>query len=89
VKTNFTVTFKEIKTNGEPKKVPIYAPDHARATEWALVQLSKWGMKNSPFEVDELVEAPPVPAAAPKPAKAESRVKKGARAPRKKKVDPK
>jgi len=83
VKQNFVVTFKEIKKGDEPKKIPIYAPDHARATEWALLQLDRWGMKNSPFQVDELVEAPPPPPkAAEKPAK-----KAGEKAPRKKKGD--
>lgn len=82
MKQNFVVTFKEIKENGQPKKLPIYAPDHARATEWALVQLTKWGMKSSPFEVSELV-APPV---APMPPAPKSETKKK---PTKRKADPK
>lgn len=59
MENNFEVTFKEIKKDGQPKKLKIFAKDHARATEWALVQLDKWGMKKSPFEVSEIVAPPP------------------------------
>ena len=59
MKQNFIVTFKEIKVGGQPRKIPIYAPDHARATEWGIVQLNQWGMKNSPFELSEIVVPPP------------------------------
>jgi len=73
----FEVAFKEIKKDGEPKKLKIFAQDHARATEWALVQLEKWGMKKSPFEVSEVVVAPPAPPPAPKAEKPKSGPKKG------------
>lgn len=72
----FEVTFKEIKQNGELKKLKIFSQDHARATEWALVQLEKWGMKKSPFEVSEVVVAPPPPPA-PKAEKPKPGPKKG------------
>jgi hypothetical protein len=67
----FEVIFKEIKQNGEPKKLKIFSQDHARATEWALIQLDKWGMKKSPFEVSEFIEPPP-----PAPAKKAEKPKK-------------
>lgn len=82
---NFVVTFKEIKAGSDPKKVKIYAPDHARATEWALVQLRTWDMKNSPFEVEELVK-PEVQA--PTPVK-ETVAPKNKKAPKAKKKDDK
>lgn len=73
----FEVTFKEIKQNGEPKKLKIFSQDHARATEWALVQLDKWRMKKSPFEVSEVVAPPPPPPSTPKAEKPKASPKKG------------
>jgi len=49
----FDVFFKELKVTKR-----IFAADHARATEWALVQLKQWGYKTSEFEVNEVKEEP-------------------------------
>jgi len=55
MKSNFKVTFKEVN-----KSLSIFAPDHARATEWALMQLKQWNLRGTDFDVEEISE-PVVP----------------------------
>jgi len=45
--------------DGKDHAFKIVAPDHARATEWALLQLKHWGCSGAKFEV--LDEEPPKP----------------------------
>lgn len=51
---NFIVSFSGTDLpSGKDLPLKIVAPDHARATEWSLLQLKTWGCKKCKFEVKE------------------------------------